>query len=931
MKRALVTSAAMSLLPAIGIGAARSAAPALPQNVEFVATLGAFSKYRLKSNGMPIYLSRNDASPVATFMVVYHVGSRNEGPGNTGSAHLLEHLLATKSTVNFAPANGHKSIPDELYAAGAGADSNMTTWYDRMNGYSTLPSGRLDLAMRIEADRLARGLILDQERQAEMSVVRNEYEIGENDPAEVLLKAVVGAAIVAHPYHWDTIGYRSDIEGVSTDKLREHYKTYFWPNNAEAILVGDFNVEKALAMFDREFGAFAPSTKPIPQVVTVEPPQEGARRVVIKRPGGAGIVQAAYIRPGAQDPDFIPLDVLSTILTQSLNSRLYQALVETQISSSVGSTNHALRDPFVLLIQTTVARGSTHQRAEDALQAALHEVASNGVTEEEVKRAQKQIEVRVIRSRDGTFNLASSLGEALASANWEWWHNYVDSVNKVTANDVQRVAAKYLIPERATIGWFIPVEAKDRPLSAVGPATIASTPLTASRAPDRASAPQTKTNPSISAAVAARDADPSPFAKRALRRVLKNGMTLMIVENHAVPTVALQATILAGTVTVPVGKPALALLTADMLDRGTNTKSKLAIAEALDAVGAQLDVDGGFLETTAAGSGLSRDTKLLLETLADQLKNPAFALEELEHAKAERKATVMRNAENTGRRALDRIRNIIYPEGHPHRAPTTAEMLASVDSLTRDELIRFHRERYNGSSLILAIAGDVVAVEVVSMVEQLFGDIPRGERPLSNWPRTRPGAPVSDVVTMRGKANINFMYGAASGLARHDPDYEASLIANAAVGQDALSSRIGKRVRGAEGLSYSLASRFQITDVLDGIWTVDVAVAPANLQKALMSTRDEFEKYCREGITDEELAVQKQHFAGSYQVRLGSNTGIVAALADAERHGYGPAYLDEYPERFRRLTREQVNAAIKSHLHPDKLNLVIAGDLDRVP
>jgi len=940
MKRALLTSVATSLLLAFGIGTARSAAPVLPQNVEFVATLGAFSKYRLKSNGMPIYLSRNDAAPVVTFMVVYHVGSRNEGPGNTGSAHLLEHLLATRSTVNFGPASGHKSIPDLLYAAGAGADSNMTTWYDRMNGYSTLPSGRLELAIKIEADRLARGLILDRERQAEMSVVRNEYEIGENDPAEVLLKAVVGTAIAAHPYHWDTIGYRSDIEGVSTDKLREHYKTYFWPNNAEAILVGDFHVEQALGMFDREFGAFAPSTKPIPRVITVEPPQEGERRVIIERPGGAGIVQAAYIRPGAQDPDFIALDVLSTILTQSLNSRLYQALVETQISSSVGSTNHALRDPFVLLVQTTVARGSTHQRAEEALKAALHEVASNGVTEEEVKRAQKQIEVRVIRSRDGTFNLASSLGEALASANWEWWHNYVDSVNKVTQDDVRRVAANYLIPERATIGWFIPVQSKDRQSTARGPTTRpttmpttmdASTPLTGRRDAARASPPRATATAANSAAVTSRDADPSPFAKRALRRVLQNGMALIVVENHAVPTVALQATILAGTVAVPVGKPALALLTADMLDRGTNTKSKLAIAEALDAAGAQLDVNGGFLETTATGSGLSRDTKLLLETLADQLKNPAFAPEEIEHAKAERKAVVLRNAEDTGRRALDRIRNIIFPEGHPHRAPTAEAMLASLDSLTREELIRFHRERYNGSSLILAIAGDVVTGEVVSMVEELFGDIPRGERPASNWPRTPPGAPVSDVVTMRGKANINFIYGAASGLARHDPDYEASLIANAAVGQDALSSRIGKRVRGVEGLSYSLASRFQITDVLDGIWTVDVAVAPANLQKALISTREEFEKYCREGITEEELAVQKQHFAGSYQVKLGSNTGIVAALADAERYGYGPAYLDEYPERFRRLTREQVNAAIKSHLHPDKLNLVIAGDLDRVP
>jgi zinc protease len=190
---------------------------------------------------------------------------------------------------------------------------------------------------------------------------------------------------------------------------------------------------------------------------------------------------------------------------------------------------------------------------------------------------------------------------------------------------------------------------------------------------------------------------------------------------------------------------------------------------------------------------------------------------------------------------------------------------------------------------------------------------------------------VREVVTLRGKANMNLIYGAASGLARNDRDYEASLIANAAVGQDAMSSRIGKRVRDSEGLSYNLWSRFRMSDVLDGVWMVNVAVAPANLTKALASTKDEFEKYCREGITEEEVEVQKQYFAGNYQVKLGSNAGIAAALAEAEKFGYGPAYLDEFPERVRRVTRAEVDAAIKAHLHPDKLNLVVAGDLDRVP
>jgi len=303
----------------------------LPPNVEKVETYRGITQYRLKSNGMSILLMPDRSTPVITFMVVYHVGSRNEAPGNTGSAHLLEHMIFNKSTENFGKAKGHKTFQEVLYEAGADFSStNMTTWYDRMNGYSTLPSDKLELAVKIEADRMTRGLILESERQTEMSVVRNEYEIGENNPSQALYKAVVATAIQAHPYHWSTIGYRSDIEGVTIEQLRAHYKNFFWPNNSEAILVGDFDPVKALAIFDREFGSFAKSSKPIPEVITVEPPQEGERRTVVRRPGSVGLVMIGYPRPGAKHPDFMPLEVLSTILADGVNSRLYRALVDKQ-------------------------------------------------------------------------------------------------------------------------------------------------------------------------------------------------------------------------------------------------------------------------------------------------------------------------------------------------------------------------------------------------------------------------------------------------------------------------------------------------------------------------------------------------------------------------------------------------------------------------
>ena len=938
-----VAPAAFAAAPA----AASSPTLSLPANVEFVETRGQISKYRLKSNGMPIYLAENHAAPVVTFMVVYHVGSRNESPGNTGSAHLLEHMLFNKSTENFGKAKGKPTFQVVLHDAGADFGStNMTTWNDRMNGYSTLPSDKMDLAMRIEADRLARGLILDEERQPEMSVVRNEYEIGENNPSNALGKALVGAAIVAHPYHWDTIGYRADIEGVSTETLRQHYRNFFWPDNAEAILVGDFDTIKALSTFDREFGPLPKSTKPIPKVITVEPPQEGERRVVVRRPGQVGLVQIGYIRPGALDRDFIPIDVLSVILGTGVNSRFYQTLVETGIASDASAANYTFRDPYPLIFEAVVSPDSTHQKAEDALKAAAYEVAKNGITDEELKRAQQQIEVSVVRSRDGTYNLTESLGEALASASWEWWDGYLDGLRAVSAADVQRVAATYLVPDHATVGWFVPAT----PQSPVGAAASGSSTGGAGRSANTAGGGSAATGAASAGAAskpetgssaragATRVAPPQkgtgesvPFAKRTLRRVLPNGVTLDVVENHAVPTVAIQGLVFAGRMTAPADKAALPQLTTMMLQRGTTTRDKRAIAALLDGAGARLDIDSTIYEANIAGSGLSRDAKLLLDVLAEELRSPAFPAEELTKAKAEMKSNVLRAAENTATRAFDRLTQLVFPTGHPYHAPTTEETLASLEKLTREDLVGFHKARYTGASLILAIVGDVDAEQIAGQVAKLFGGLPKGERPEYSVPATALKAPAREVVTMRGKANMNAVYGFASGLRRTDPDYEAALIANAAVGQDALSSRIGKRVRDTEGLSYNLASRFQMSDVLDGVWMVNVAVAPANLARALVSTREEFEKYVREGIREDEVESQKSYFAGNFQIRLGSNGGIAGALVTAEKFGYGPGYLDEFPKRVRAVTREQVNRVIQSRLHPDKLNLVVAGDLDTLP
>ena len=909
---------------------------ALPAGIEQLETHGTITEYRLRSNGMNILLSPNHTAPVITFEVVYHVGSRNEAPGNTGSAHLLEHLLFNKSTQNFGKANGLPTFQEVLSEAGADfGSSNMTTWFDRMTGYSTLPSDRVELAMKIEADRLGRALLLDSERQPEMSVVRNEYEIGENDPSEALDKAVIGAAIVAHPYHWSTIGYRSDIEGVTTAKLREHYEQFFHPDNATAILVGDFNTNEALTMFAREFGAFPHSQSPIPQVITQEPPQEGERRVIVRRPGQVGLVEVAYLRPGSLDPDFIVLDVLQAIVGFGVNSRLHQALVEKQLASNVSAASFTLRDPYPFTVEATVAPGVGHQRVEDVIKDVLTKVGSGGVTDTEVRRAVSQIEVSVIRGRDGTYEFASSLGEAVASANWKWFVGYVDAIHQVSAADVQRVAAKYFVPDHATVGWFVPQTAEESASAADTKPSSAST-VAVKPAATPAAAPAGKPRVPATRKATARLAAPRPltgptFAQRTTHRVLPNGIIIDVIENHALPTVAIQGLVRAGRMDASAGKPAIPGLTATMLNRGTRTADKRAIATRLDGVGARLSIDNGPNHATLTGAGMSRDLGLLLETLADELTNPAFPDSELAKAKLEMRAGVLRAYDNTQQRAIDRATQIAFPQGHPYRAATKEEMLANIEGASLADLRTFHHDRYVGAGMVIAIVGDVNPAETIAKVEQLLGGLPQGEAPSYPAERTPLAAPQRELITMKGKANLDLTYSHASRIRRTDPDFDAALIANAVLGQSALTARLGKRIRDTEGLSYTMWSRYQLTDELDGLWVTDIKLAPQNLAKAMKSAREVMDEYAANGPTAEEIEAQKSFFAGNYQVQLATNAGIANALLTAEKFGFGPAYLDAYPQRMRSVTREQVLQAMRAHLAPKSASVIVAGDVDTLP
>lgn len=419
---------------------------------EQIKSSGDIDEYRLKSNDLRVLMLQDTSTPVATFMVTYHVGSRNEAIGYTGSTHLLEHLMF-KGSRNFNKEKG-TAIWDELQSIGA--QINATTWNDRTNYFEVVPSEHIEKAISIEADRMRFSFLRDEDRQPEMTVVRNEYERGENSPFDVLDKNIWATAYQAHPYHHSTIGWKSDIENVSTERLKEFYDVYYWPNNATVTIIGDFEKESTLSLIDKYFGEHKKSSHEIPEVYTEEPKQEGPRRLVVKRSGQSGITAIAHKTPPGLDNDMYAIQVLGKILCDGKSSRLYKKIVDKGLATSLFMYDFPFKDNGLFITYAFLTPGTDNQKVEDIILKEYSDIIKNGVDESEIMRAVAQIRATVAFSRDGSYAVASALNEAIAIGDWQFYTTFLEKIKLVTINDITRVAEKYLVEDQSTVGWFIP-------------------------------------------------------------------------------------------------------------------------------------------------------------------------------------------------------------------------------------------------------------------------------------------------------------------------------------------------------------------------------------------------------------------------------------------------------------------------------------------
>ncbi len=886
--------------------ATAASAPRL-QAAKKVTSVEGVTEYRL-ANGLKVLLVPDPSIDTITVHITYLVGSRHEGYGEAGMAHLLEHMLF-RGTPRFP------NIKGEFLKYGA--RYNGTTSFDRTNYFETFAANdkSLDWALDLEADRMIHSRVSRKDLDAEMTVVRNEFESGENSPFAVLRERVAATAYLWHNYGRAIIGARSDIENVPTERLQAFYRQYYQPDNAVLIVSGHIGEPTALRLVQKHFaGIPKPARKLIP-TYTVEPTQDGERTVDLRRVGDVQLVSALYHLPPGTQADYPAVDVLVALLNHVPSGRLHKALVEPGLASSIFGSERQQREAGFGYFGASVAVGSSLEAARSALLEVLEDFAKRPATDEEVERARmrllNEIELTVADSRE----LTSALSEYAAMGDWRMLYYYRDQLRKVTTADVQRVAERYLKPSNRTLGEFIPTPQPDR-------AEIPPVPNVAAMLQDYRG----------STAVAQGEAfDPTPatIESRTLRKTLPGGMKLALLPKKTRGgTVVAQLNLHWGTEQTKLGRSTACGAASAMLVRGTQNKTREQIRNEFDRLKANVGIgtEGGSIETV-------RDNlPAVLRQVAEVLREPSFPESEFEQFRRTSLTSIdQQRSDPSALAALAIARHLNpYPPEHWYYNTTLDERAQRLKALKLEDVKRCYSDFLGASNSELAIVGDFDPDEITRLVTQLFGDW-KSPEPYARIPLPfQPVAPIDRQIVTPDKANAVYRAGMNLKLRDDSPDFPALLLGNYLLGGGS-DSRLLRRVREQEGLSYSVGS-YVTADSLDehGVFGVYAIYAPQNRARLESLILAEIRKALAQGFGAAEVETAKRGLLQARKIARTQDEALAGRLSSYLYLGRTFAWDEQLERRVAALTPQEVLAAMRKYLDPARLSIVKAGDFPKV-
>ena len=882
-------------------------AAALSARAERITQVEGITEYRLP-NGLRVLLAPDASKPTTTVNITYLVGSRHENYGETGMAHLLEHMVF-KGT----PTRGN--LMQEL--GKRGMNFNGTTFYDRTNYFETFPANddNLTWALEMEADRMVNSLISRKDLDTEFSVVRNEMESGENNPAQSLWQRMAAAAFDWHNYGKSTIGARADVENVKIENLQAFYRQYYQPDNAVLMVAGKMNEAATLALIERVFGAIPRPTRTLPTTYTQDPVQDGPREVTLRRVGDTQLAGVLYHTAAGSHPDAAAMAALSEILAGTPNGRLHKTLVQGKKAVSVSPWNFELAETSYVLF---MAELNTTQKLADArkgLLDVLENVGRSPITELELRRAKAALLSDIDKTLNDPEKLAVQLSESMANGDWRLFFLSRDRIEALTTSDVQRVAQNYFKESNRTFGQFVPTAKPDR-ITAPAPVNVAEL------------VQGYKGRAAVSAGENF-DVTPAAIEKRTLRVTLASGMKLALIPKKTRgETVTGTLRLNLGDEKSLFGQATTADLVADMLLRGSQKMKRADLVAKLDELKTQLSISGAGSAVTVRFDTLRPNLPQVLQLVHDCLRTPAWDPAELAMVIKENLAQIdnQRNEpQGLGSQAVGKAMDVYRP-GDVRAAMSFDEISTGLKAAKLADLKRFHAQFYGADHAEFALVGDFDAAAVQTQLQTLFSAW-KSKAPyqrLVSLPRTpRPGE-----TTLQAPDKANAFYLAALPLALKDdmPDYVPMVLANAVLG-GGVKSRLFDRLRQKDGISYGAGSALSASAYeAVGMLKLYAMYAPQNLDKLKIGVREELTRLVQDGVTEQELLDAKKSLQEERKIARAQDPALASGLLGQLANGRTMAFAEKLDGLIENTTLAEVNAVLRKHVDPAKFLHVYAGD-----
>jgi zinc protease len=896
--------AGFSMLSLVGVA---EAAPRAAGVLQPVSQVEGISEYRLP-NGLQILLIPDAARPATTVNLTYRVGSRHEGLGETGMAHLLEHLL-------FKGSPKHPNVWAEFTRRGLSA--NGSTWLDRTNYYASFAANDDNLRwyLRWQADAMVNSHIARKDLDSEMTVVRNEMEMGENSPGRVLLEKTLAAMYQWHNYGKSTIGARTDVEGVDIAQLRAFYRRHYRPDNATLIVSGRFDAPRTLAWIREAFEPIARPSVTWPVPYTLDPVQDGERSVTLRRSGGVPLLYAGYhVMPGAH-ADFAAASLLSLILGDVPSGRLHRHVTERGLAASAFAFTQGLADPGFFIAGAQLGSGQESASARESLLNVVESFAAEPVTEVELARAK----ARWLKDWESVFSdpqhVGIALSESVAQGDWRLFFLMRDRVRDIKLADVQRVATTFLLSSNRTLGEYVPTEQPSR----------APAPKRVNLAEElRDFKPQHR-----AVLVAPFDATPGNIDARTQRFELAPGIKVALLSKPT-RSESVQATLvfhhgdaisLAGWGEAPAALAAL-------LDQGSQTVSRQALQDRLDALQTEVSFVAGPGRLLVSVSSKKDHIAAAIAVVADLLRHPALPAAGLEEVRRQALSSIEAQRKEPAAVLEEALARHVdpYPVGDVRRARSFDEMRIDWSALTLERIQAYHRRFISAAHARVGIVGDFDVSQVKAGLIEAFGDWVGAE---SYEPLLLPLQQVAAVrLVLQTPDKQNASMSVRLGMAVNDahPDYPALMMANHLVGGGG-DGRLWRRIREKEGLSYSVGSAVDWGQRdLHSVWMVNAIFAPSNLAKVERAFKEEIELSLKHGFTEAELTSAKRSLLSFRQLARSQDNRLAAAWAANVHLNRDFSVSEKVDQALRQLTLEQVNDTWRRHIKPNQFVMGVAGD-----